>query len=300
MAQSKLILLEGVPGAGKSTMGLRLQDFLEKQGITTRFWREGDFDHPADFEGIACLSASGYQNFLSRYPDLAGFCAENLVIRGADHLLSYRKLQHNHPQLMPQALVDELSHFDVYDGLPMSEYCRLSLERWQDFQQATKDSDTVTLLECCLLQNPLTVLLARHDAGLETVRRQVLAIAEMIRDLNPLVVYMSPQNVGAALEHVHAERPKEWADFVIGYLTRQAYGQNHHLVGFEGVIYFYEMRQKLEIEILRGLPLESVLVEHAVRNWERCNSEVVNFVGAHLPGRDGSKILGPDASFFLH
>lgn len=276
--QSKLILLEGIPGSGKSTAAINLQSFLESNGIPSRFWREGDFDHPADFEGIARLSKASYQELISFHPELSELFEKYTSIRGDDYLLKYRKLQSLHPQQIDQSLMDELSRLDVYDGLPMEEYCRLALDRWQDFCKAAKDSDEVTMLECVYLQNPLTVMLARHDADPQIVRQQIERITDVVRDLNPLVIYLHPQNVEEALQHVRAERPKDWADFVIWYLTGQDYGKAHNLSGYEGVIQFYAMRQKLEVELLQSLPIHQTVIEHSGSEWERCNAEIVNFI----------------------
>lgn len=280
--QSKLILLEGIPGSGKTTAAINLQGFLENNHIPSCFWREGDFDHPADFEGIACLTKARYQDLCLRYPEFTGLFLEHTSIRGNDYLLKYRKMQHLHPQKIDQALMDELSHFDVYDGLPMDAYCRMALDRWQDFCGAAMRSDEVTLLECCFLQNPLTVLLARHDADPQFARQQVEKITDSIRALSPLVIYLQPQNVSRALRHVRGERPKEWADFVTWYLTKQEYGKYHNLEGYEGVIQFYEMRQKLELEILRGLPLQLLVVRHSGNDWERCNHEMIKFISPYF------------------
>jgi hypothetical protein len=282
MSKSKLILLEGIPGSGKTSAGLHLQAFLEQSGFTVQFWREGNFDNPADFEGIACLSESEYRDFLQRYPDLAELFREQLTIKSADYLLKYRKLQTIHPQEIPDALVGELSHYDVYDGLSMDEYCRLALDRWQDFQQTAENSDEITMLECCFLQNPLTVMLARHNAEPQIVREQVRKITEIIQRLNPMAIYLSPQDATGALEHVRAERPKEWADFVTWYLTEQAYGKAHYLSGYYGVIQFYEMRQKMELGILKSLPIHSLVIEHSGDEWEYCDKEIDEFVSSHL------------------
>jgi hypothetical protein len=199
-------------------------------------------------------------------------------IRGDDYLLKYRKIQHLHTEKVAQSLADELSRLDVYDGLPMDEYCRLALDRWQDFCDAAKDSDEVTLMECVYLQNPLTVMLARHNADPQVARQHIERITEIIRALNPLVIYLHPQDVKTALLRVHAERPKEWADFVIWYLTEQEYGKAHNLSGYEGVIQFYTMRQKLELGILRSLPIEQLVIEHSGDEWQRCDEEIANFV----------------------
>jgi hypothetical protein len=281
---SKLILLEGIPGSGKTTAAINLQSFLENNRISSNFWREGDFDHPADFEGMACLTKARYQDLVSRYPELVELFQEFTTVRGNDHLLKYRKMQHIHQQKIDPALIDELSRLDIYDGLPMEAYCRLALDRWQDFCDATKDSDEVTLMECVFLQNPLTVLLARHDTDPQFARRHIEKMTEIIRVLNPLVIYLQPQNVNRVLQHVRRERPKEWADFVIWYLTKQEYGKTHNLKGYQGVIQFYEMRQKLDLEILRSLPLEQLVIEHSGNEWERCHNEMVNSISPFFLG----------------
>jgi hypothetical protein len=276
--QSKLILLEGIPGCGKTTAAINLQSFLKSKHVPSRFWREGDFDHPADFEGIACITKAEFQDLCLRYSELSESFQEHTSIRGDDYLLKYRKMQHLHPQKIDQALMEELSRLDVYDGLPMEAYCRLALDRWQDFCEAAMRFDEVTLLECCFLQNPLTVLLARHDANPQFVRQHIGNLTDVIRELNPLVIYLHPRDVAAALQYVRAERPKAWADFVTWYLTEQEYGKSHNLKGYEGVIQFYEMRQKLELEILRSLLLEQMVIEHSGQEWERCNNEMIGFV----------------------
>ncbi len=280
--RTRLILLEGVPGSGKSTAGVFLQSYLEKAGLPVRFWREGDFDHPADFEGVACLNSSHYRNLLLHYPDLIELIQEQLTVCGEDHLIKYRKLQFLYPDRIPQKFIVELSGYDVYDGLPMKDYCRLALQRWQDFQTSATKSDEVTILECCFLQNPLTVMLARHNAEPGQVCEQVEKIACLIEPLTPLVIYLKPHDVRAALLHAREQRPREWADFVTWYLTAQGYGKAHHLEGYGGVIHFYEMRQKLEMDLLGELPIRSLVFEHTGAEWDHCYDEIMAFVRPFL------------------
>lgn len=282
MARTKLILLEGVPGSGKSSAGSFLQAQLERAGLPVRFWREGDFDHPADFEGIACLNTTQYRSFIARHPEHAKLLEEQLTVRCGDHLIKYRKLQDLHPEQIPTRLIVELSGYDVYDGLPMKEYCRLALQRWHEFQFSAVRSDEITILECCFLQNPLTLMLARHNADPDLARVQVENISRIVEPLTPLVIYLKPRDVRAALLHAREQRPREWADFVIWYLTGQAYGTAHHLQGYEGVIQFYEMRQALEVDLLRGLPIRSLVVEHAGTEWDDRYREIMAFVSPFL------------------
>jgi hypothetical protein len=165
----------------------------------------------------------------------------------------------------------------------MKDYCRLALQRWQDFQISAAQSDEITILECCFLQNPLTVMLARHNADPQLASEQVEKISHIIEPLTPLVLYLKPRDVKATLLHVRQERPKEWADFVTWYLTGQAYGQAHHLQGYEGVIQFYEIRQALEVELLHELPIRSQVIEHTGAEWDSCYREIMAFVSPSLP-----------------
>ena len=282
MPGTKLILFEGIPGSGKSTAATFLQTQLEKAGVPVRFWREGNFDHPADFESVACLNSAQYRNLIARHPDVAGLLEEQLTVHGDDHLIKYRKLQSLHPEQISSRLMVELSGYDVYDGLPMKDYCRLALQRWQDYQAAAIQSNEINILECCLLQNPLTVMLARHNADPQLAREQVVRVARIIEPLTPLVVYLKPRDVRTALLYAREQRPREWAEFVTWYLTGQAYGKAHCLEGYEGVIHFYEMRQKLEVNLLRDLSIRSLVIEHSGMEWDTCYDQIMEFVNPDL------------------
>jgi tRNA uridine 5-carbamoylmethylation protein Kti12 len=50
MIKTKLILIEGLPGAGKTTTAIHLGTDLQEQGLSCRWYLEKDEPHP-----IACL-----------------------------------------------------------------------------------------------------------------------------------------------------------------------------------------------------------------------------------------------------
>jgi hypothetical protein len=125
-------------------------------------------------------------------------------------------------------------------------------------------------------------MLARHNADASVACEQVKKISGILEPLAPLVVYLQLCDVGAALRHVRAERPREWADFVTWYLTGQANGRAHHLQGYAGVIQFYEMRQKLEVDLLHDLSIRSLILEHTGSDWEHYYREIMAFVSPYL------------------
>jgi thymidylate kinase len=50
---TKLILIEGLPGSGKSTTAGMAAEILKQKGIETNLFLEGNLDHPADYDGVA-------------------------------------------------------------------------------------------------------------------------------------------------------------------------------------------------------------------------------------------------------
>jgi hypothetical protein len=259
MAEPKLILVEGIPGSGKTTAARFVSDWLEKHGKQPALFLEGDWNHPADYESVACLDETEYTELQARFPEFVTFLAENARNENGEWLFSYRRMQHEYSELAPGELFEALARFEIYD-LPADKHQRLMRQNWQDFATRAATESLVYVFECCFLQNPLTTLLARHNLSKESVCEHVSALAEIIKPLRPSLIYLAQSDVRATLEKVQAERPQEWADYVTWYLTSGDYGKTRGLNGFDGVIEFYATRQALELDLLKTLPILSTII----------------------------------------
>jgi hypothetical protein len=276
MANTKLILIEGVPGSGKTSTARFICDWLEKHGKRPVLFLEGDWHHPADYESVACLTGPEYTELLEQFPEQASFLAQQTWQEDGEWFFSYRKMQHEHGAHMPDALFETLAHFEIYD-LPSDRYRRLLLQNWQKFAARAATEDLVYVFECCFLQNPTTTLLARHNLPEAMVRQHIRALAQAIDPLQPKLIYLARQDVAATLEAVRRERPQAWTDFVTWYLTGQDHGKAHGLSGFEGVIGFYAMRQVFELDLLRTLPISSVVISDDL-DWAARYKNLVLFL----------------------
>jgi hypothetical protein len=262
----KLVFVEGIPGSGKSTTARFVCDWLEAHGQRPALFLEGDWDHPADFESVACLDEQEYVALQAQFPEQAGFLAQHGWQEDDVWFFSYRKLHHEHGEQMSGALFEALARFDIYD-LPVEKHHQLLVQRWRNFAARAIVEDCVYVFECCFLQNPLTTLLARHDLPVDAVYQHVFALAEIIAPLHPRLIYLAQNDVRATLETIRRQRPQEWADFVTWYLTGQSYGKTHGLSGFAGVADFYAMRQVLELEFLQMLPIASIVLSDS-DDWD--------------------------------
>ncbi len=275
----RLVIVEGIPGSGKTSVARFASGWLEKQGLATALYLEGDLDHPADFESVARLDAQQLAALQARFPGQAAWLAGQVDVQGESYLVSYHKLQRDFKNQAPDQLFAALQRYDLYEQ-PLEVFQPLVLQRWRAFVQNALQDKKVYLFECCFLQNPLTMLIGRNNAGAQQASSFILEIAAAIQALNPLLIYLLPPSASQALQHVAAERPPEWLDFVIHYHTEQGYGLAHGLSGAVGLVKFYEMRQALEMSLLPRLPMHTCLVEHV--DWERTHRQIQDFLGVNF------------------
>lgn len=92
---ARLILLEGIPGSGKTTLTSRLCALLREAGTPCAAWLEGQSGHPVELEHHACLTQEEYAALCAEFPGEAGAFAAHAHAEG-DFLL-VRYLEDNAP-----------------------------------------------------------------------------------------------------------------------------------------------------------------------------------------------------------
>jgi hypothetical protein len=287
MPPTRLVLVEGVPGSGKTTTAQFVRNWLESRGLRPRLYLEGDLNHPADYESVACLTLDEYMRLLEKYPGQRALLEQHAVFLRGEYFIPYRKLANQAGEALPAGLIDALAGCEIYD-LPSEKHRRVTAERWQDFTTWALAGDSTFIFECCFLQNPLTVLLAKHNLPVAEAARHIQRLAEITRPLEPLLIYLDPPDIRRTLANAAHHRPKEWLDYVTGYITGQAWGAAHRRSGesgFEGMLRFYEMRRDLEKDIFtRLLPWRTrrLWLDNAGLDWAHTTSQVAEFLQESL------------------
>jgi len=276
--ESKLIMVEGIPGSGKTTQATFVKKFLDERGIPNHLYLEGDLNHPADFESVAYFTRSEYELLLTRHAAHRQMLEQNVTIKGDDCFFSYRQLELDNGQASLDELMNELAAHDVYQVPSAETYCRLALARWQAFAEQAQRTQEVSIFECCFLQNPLTVLLGQYNVDLSDAARHVMTITAAIQPLRPTLIYLWQKDTRMTLERVARERPPAWRDFLVAYFTQQGWGKAHGVSGWDGVIAFYEMRTRVELDLLRRLNLASVVIDNSDYDWDKTRQEAKKFL----------------------
>lgn len=133
------------------------------------------------------------------------------------------------------------------------------LEKWRSFVK-NADKETVYVFNCIFLQNPMCETMMRFGMSEKDSERYIAEIAEIIKPLSPVIVYIDQPNVRAAIDAVLDERGNEWFNAVIGYHVSQGYGKQNGLTGYDGYIKCLEERRRREKNILSALDIESFVI----------------------------------------
>ncbi|KYP82068.1 hypothetical protein [Ferroacidibacillus organovorans] len=282
MTKCKLIVVEGVWGLGKTTTAQFIYDHLIESGVKVSLFLEGDLDHPADYDKVACFTVQEYNRILQKHSASIALIRSMTEDRGAYKFIPYGKCRREMGDVLPDELLADVMQHDIYDGiLPLERYCEVHLTRWREFVQTQLQRDEITIFECCFIQNPLTAMLGRYDAPEEAIINYVLELANVIKPLFPQLIYFHPGDVRVTLNRAFEKRSSEWKEGVTQYFTKQGYGLSHGLTGFDGLVEFLVVRTHIERKVLRQLPLRKKVIDNNDLNWDRVRQEVIRCVDVY-------------------
>ncbi len=269
----RLILIEGIPGSGKTTLSARVAAGLEARGMRTRLYREGD-SHPADMAWNAVLTPAEYDRTRTEHPHLAEALTLHTRIEDGRCIVAYTKLGR---EAMGAELNDYFAAHEVYDGRVSSElFAQLHRNRWASFaRDALANPETVYVFECAYLQNHVNELMGFHDMSVAGMLSHLKALAEPVMPLQPLLVYLEQADPDETVRRVAAERVSppgsghpDWIDLVVDYVTNSPHGKALGYKGLAGALRFFRDRINLEQALWPDLPMDRIRIRNADYDWD--------------------------------
>jgi energy-coupling factor transporter ATP-binding protein EcfA2 len=262
---TKLILIEGLPGSGKTTIAKLVHELMKKQGLDAQLFLEGNLDHPADYESVAFFDKNEYGRLLEEYPEYQQMLKNNVVMKENGCFIPYVKMKEKYGKQISHQLFNEICTRDIYE-LSFKKNVELITERWNGFGKKALHSNSPYVFECCFMQNPLTIGLVKYNRSMEEVSDYVLGLAETIKSLNPLLIYVDQNNLETSFKRALDERPKAWSEGFIEYYTKQGYGENHKFYGVDGTIEVLEAMKLLEKKIYDNLDMKKIWLDNSQFN----------------------------------
>lgn len=258
---TKLIIVEGLPGFGKSTTAKLINEILSQNKIEVELFLEGNLNHPADYDGVSCFNKFEFNRLLSNSEDFKEVLLKRVLKKGSNYLLPYRKIKNDFGDQFSDELFNDILKNDIYE-LSFEKNVELIADKWNDFAEITLEDDKVYIFECCFIQNPLTIGMIKYGEQKEKIINYVMKVAKIIENLNPMLLYIEQDNLEFAFRKALKERTPEWSTGIVDYYTNQGYGKEHNHSGIEGAIKVLEARRNLELEIFDMLKMKKEKVNN--------------------------------------
>ncbi len=275
----RLVQFEGLPGSGKSTAAQRTAELLTREGFAVSLSGEGDTSHPADFESAALLTDAELSNQCRLCPSCRSAILQHMQLIDDQIIINYGSLFASLPERPSWEMVEFFTSRDVYN-LPLRQFLAMTRSKWRIFAKNAVKNQQTHIFECCLLQNQVTTLMAVHDTPYDTILAQLQAILTNVSQLSPRVIFLQQANVDESLRAVIAERPRQWSEFVIAYVTGQAYGKRHNLSrDAEGMVQFYREMQDIQLKLLEDLKVDYVIIPDTL-DWEKRYGLIIAYLTA--------------------
>lgn len=252
---TKLIIVEGLPGFGKSTTAKLINEILNQNKIEVELFLEGNLNHPADYDGVSCFNKFEFDRLVSNSGDFKEVLLKRVLKKGSNYLLPYRKIKNEFGDQFSDELFNDISRNDIYE-LPFDKNVELITDKWHDFAEIALEDDKVYIFECCFIQNPLTIGMIKYGEQKEKIINYVMKVAKIIENLNPMLFYVEQDDLEFSFRKALKERNPEWSTGIVDYYTNQGYGKEHNHSGVEGAIKVLEARRNLELEIFDMLKMK--------------------------------------------
>ena len=275
---SRLILVEGIPGVGKTTTARKIKAKLIQEGKDVILYEEG-MSHPADMAWNACLKEEEYNDFIKKCSKMwevskKSISKEELIsriqrqtrIEDNNVILAYTKI--DFPEDCYWNLIGDIASKEICDGRKsLDEFRDIHLKRWSKFAEQALLNDNIYIFECAFLQNHIFELLGVYEKSDEEIYLYLKSLLETVKSLSPSIVYIEPSSVEDIIIQAANERKSpegsgpDWIDEVANWVSNMNFGKSHNLKGIEGVFYFCKERLRIDKLMIEKLNVPVTIIK---------------------------------------
>lgn len=227
MKNTKLIMIEGIPGSGKSTTAQFISNILHSMGYKHKWWYEEEQGHPVYV-----------------YDD-------------------YKKMQ---------KIIDDLSSGNY------QKVIELALKRWNEFVADAQSSSEIIIVDSCLF-GYLTWSLFPFRVPKQEIMQYVKDVERIIKPLNRHIIYFYQRDIEAALKKICTRRGEDTEKNFIRAATQSPYGKTKDLIGFSGMVTYWEDYRSIIDESFQDLECSKIAIDNTDENWSDYGREISAFLG---------------------
>lgn len=282
--KNKLLLLEGIPGSGKSWTSRRVSRYLSHKKIVNDLYIEG-CRHPVNLEGYVCVPINKVDDIIKKFSKFEKKIREHQIIDGEYTLIARQKVMREDSEIFKF-----LQQYAIWDNIG---YCNfrmfqnLHINSWGRFTQKQKNTDVVSIFECAFLQDHVTELMLFYTMTEKEIINYFNGLYKTIVELSPLVIYLQQKDVAETIARVANVRTDErkgisWADRVADMISNSPYGKANHLNGYNGMVEFFVRRKQVDNLILESLPIKHFIIDNDDYDWDNNFKKIKDIIDSNF------------------
>ena len=275
--KNRLILLEGLPGTGKSTNSFKLYEQLLLNEKKAHWIHEVSQPHPVLFFTESCMTKEEFQNFKKKYPETAELFNEVAEIRKTTVGIDQDAINRRCQETTGQAWYQEFMQYDAFPN-SLDRYELQALEKWEAFtRKAAEEEDAIFILDSSIFQYQIFTYLLKA-ASYKRLETFVLKISECIKPLNPLLIYLYREHTEDSIAWLKEQRGER--DLTSTWERDQ--GEPYYQSKQKGVTAFYDFLKdyaRYAEALFETLKLDKRKIEISENNWKAYEDEMLGLLG---------------------
>jgi len=277
MIDTRLILLEGMAGTGKTTNSYFLQIQLERSGKKVKWIHEVARAHPTSFFDEAVLTYEEYKAFLIKYPETANILNRIGVFRKNAVGIDLLEIEWNYKNIIGEQAYQELKEFDAWN-YPLDRYKEIALAKWAYFvETALNNKDEIYIIDSSIFQFQIFAFLFKN-MPYDELEKFVKKLVGIVQPLNPCLIYFYRENTEETIAFLEKDRGIEFFEWIADRDKLQPYYRDKPK-GAEGFKQFSRDYAKFAEKLFDMADCKKVAFEISNGDWKRYESEMLSFLG---------------------
>jgi hypothetical protein len=140
-------------------------------------------------------------------------------------------------------------------------------DQWRLLAERCQRDPRPIILEGSFLQN--SVLPPFIDgAPARTVNEGFTKIVRQVAPAEPLLVYLRPADIGAAIARVHRVRGEPWSSGNVAFVENSPWARRRGLHGQDAVVRLYQAWEPVVTQLYRRYPFQKIMVTDPQHDWQ--------------------------------
>lgn len=158
------------------------------------------------------------------------------------------------------------------------------LSSWAAFAATVRVSEAVTVVDSAFLQSSVASML-RRNLEPDTILTYLDRVADMVRPLQPALVYFLEADSDAAFRRICERRGMAWTLFHLSASDGMAWTRMRGLSGFDGLLAYWREHARVCDAAVSRSRLRTLTVGSGIGDWSARRHRIAEFLGLPWPPR---------------